>query len=348
MATKVKAIVFEKAQKATVGEFELPPMQDDHLFIETLYTFVSSGTELRVYAGHYGADKNFPLIPGYAGVGRILKTGAKVKGYAEGDLVSFCPDHEPYSKPVGINAQWGGQASHQLLPASIQPVILPVGCNPLDYVFSQVAAISLRGVLAACPQPGETAIVIGQGAIGAFSAAWLVQHGCRVIVADVVDYRMERALQFGVQATVNSGRPDAIERLRMLCDRGADIVVESSGVPAGVRLANALVRRTPERFRDRIREVRGDWPRIVYQANYLQPMQVEPQSEFPGEGVIILCPADRGNEDRIETVAAIKEGKLKQSHFVDAVVPYTEAAATYEKLRLHPEQLFSVAYSWKK
>ena len=43
---------------------------------------------------------------------------------------------------------------------------------------AEISSISLRGVEAARPKPGQTAIVLGQGIIGAFSpAAWLRVKG---------------------------------------------------------------------------------------------------------------------------------------------------------------------------
>lgn len=44
---------------------------------------------------------------------------------------------------------------------------LPAGADPWHYVVTEIAAISWRGVTAAFPAPGETAVVVGQGLIGA-------------------------------------------------------------------------------------------------------------------------------------------------------------------------------------
>lgn len=345
---KVNAIVFEKVNTVGFGEFVLPEMKENHILIKTLYTFVSSGTELRVLAGHYGAAENFPLIPGYAVIGEVLDFGKNVKGYRAGDLVSYGTDATAYSKPLDINAQWGGQASHHLVPDFYKPILLSRGCKPFDYVISQVAAISWRGVEASRPQPGECAVVIGQGTIGAFSAAWLNSRGCRVITVDMADYRLERSLKYGAYAYVNAGAGDAKERILELTNGGADIVIEASGTTPGYELAHKIIRKTPSAFGANISPVKGNWPRIVYQANYLEKIKLDPWGDLDSEGVIIITPTDRGTEDRQNAVEGIRKGLINPEDFIDLVAPYTEAVSAYEKLRLHPEQVFSVAFDWTK
>lgn len=204
--------------------------------VKTLYSMVSSGTEGRVLAGHYGAEGKFPLVPGYSVVGEVTEVGAQAGGWKVGDLVS-AGNPQPVA---GVHHQWGGHASHHVYNAE-NPVLLPLGAAPLDYVVAELAAISFRGVMAASPRRGETAAVIGQGLIGAFSGAWLGVLGCRVVVADVAPSRLERALKRGVAATVNARDENAAQRLASLCG-GADIVVESSGNARGFALATSLLK----------------------------------------------------------------------------------------------------------
>ena len=84
----MKAVLFEAPGKIAIAEFELGPCGDEDVVVRTLYTMVSSGTELRVLAGHYGAEGNFPLIPGYSVVGEVTAVGSRVKGFRVGDLIS--------------------------------------------------------------------------------------------------------------------------------------------------------------------------------------------------------------------------------------------------------------------
>jgi 2-desacetyl-2-hydroxyethyl bacteriochlorophyllide A dehydrogenase len=349
--TQIHAIVFEKENEVSFGTFTLPEMKDDQMLVKTRYTFVSSGTETRVLGGHYGASGKFPLIPGYAAVGEVVGLGKDVKGYRVGDYLSY----NPQTGPTDIHLQWGGQASFHLVGAGDKPIVLPKGSDPLDYVASQVAAISLRGVVAAQPQPDECAVVIGQGAIGAFSAGFLVGKGCRVIAVDLAEARLQRSLSYGVHACVNAADPDVLERILAYCDGGANIVVEASGSQQGAALAHKLVRRTPNTFRDPktyyVNPISGlvnHWPRIVYQANYLDRLSLDPRLDLNSEGVLLLMPGDRGAEDRLNAMEAIRSRLIDPRHYIDRVVPYTEAPLAYEQLRLNPDQVFSVVFDWSE
>lgn len=348
MKNPIKAIVFEGPGQIKVTELELGPCGDDEIEVRTIYTMVSTGTELRVLAGHYGASRNFPLVPGYSVTGEVTAVGSQVKGYRVGDLIA---GRNPRPLP-GIKSQWGGQASRHVYvtKGEDRPVLLPAGAEPMDYVVAEISSISLRGVMAAKPKPGETAVVLGQGVIGAFSAAWLRDQGCRVIVADLEQGRLDRAEGWGVAATVNMREPGAVERIQQWCDGGADIVVETSGTTPGAVLAYQLIRRKPQGYTGEYRvepmSFYGEWSRLVFQANYLEDIAINPFSCFPGEGIVILTPMDHGIEDRQKAVEALRTGRIRASDFVQRVTPFTDAPDAYRALRDDKDANFSLIYDW--
>lgn len=348
MTQKIKTITFTNINEVAIRELELGSCGPEDILVRTHYTMVSTGTELRVLGGHYGAKENYPLIPGYSSVGEVIAVGAEASGFRIGDRVSC---RNPKAVP-GINSQWGGQASVQVHTTSGEdrPVLLPEGGAYLDYVAVEVSAISLRGVTAAAPRPGETAVVLGQGLIGAFSAAWLNARGCRVIVVDLAASRLGRA-QLWAAATVNAGDADTEARIGALCNGGADIVVEASGSPAGALLAHRLIRRKPQSYSkeykvEPIQFYHADWPRLVMQANYIEPVTINPFSFFPGEGVMILAPKDRGVEDRQLAIEEFRRGTLRATDFAENIVPFTDAPAAYAALRDDKEKGFSLVFDW--
>lgn len=347
MPRAITAVVFEAPDRIAVRALELAPCGPTEIEVETLYTYVSPGTELRVLGGHYGARDKFPLVPGYSVVGRVVAVGAEARGYRVGDLIT---GRNPKALP-GITSYWGGQASGHIYATTTEdrPVLLPAGAEPRDYVIAEVASISRRGVSAAAPRAGETAIVIGQGLIGAFSAAWLQLAGCRVIVADVDAERLRLAAARGVAATVDLSAPDAVARLGVLTTGGADIVVESSGTTPGVKAACQLIRKKPQAYGkdykvEPIAFYHQDWPRLVMQANYLDEVPLNPHSFFPGEGVTILTPGDRGVEDRQQTVEAIRTKALLPGPFAGTPVPAADAPAAYAALK--ERRVLSVTFAW--
>lgn len=341
-------VLFEEGGRVSLGDARLKVCGPDELVCETLCSTISPGTELRMLAGHYGSAGAFPFIPGYSSVGRVVEVGSAVCGWRVGDLVN-CRNTVPFE---GVTTLYGAHSRRKGVPASgaDRPVRLPDGADPFDYALTDLAAIALRGVEAAAPRPGETAIVIGQGLIGSLSAAWLGIHGCRVIVVDPEAARLEKALRRGVAFAVSPTEPDAYERLMALCHGGADLVVEASGTTPGVELALRLLRRKPqgESWKSAMEPIRfyhGDWPRLIFQANYLAPLPWKPDNAFPGEGAIFITPRDRGVEERQRVIEAIRNGHFRPGEWVDEIVPWREAPAAYAALQ--ERHILSAVLDWR-
>lgn len=355
MNSTADVVLFEALNRVKLGSAQLKECGPREIVTETIYSTISPGTELRTLAGHYGATGAFPFVPGYSSVGRIIAVGGEVSGWRVGDVVSS-RNPEPV---LGVNSKWGGHASHQVISmvGENKPVLLPPGADPLDYVLTEIASISFRGAEAAASKQGETAVVIGQGIVGALSAAWLVTRGCRVVVMDLEASRLERALRAGAAYAVSPGEPDAIDRIVAICNGGADIVVEASGSTPGISMALKLLRKKPESYSPEYKaealfSFGGNWPRLVFQANYLEPFPWKPDgtfvggtaSGFPGEAVTIITPRDRSVEERQHVVEHIRAGRFNGRPFVEKIYPWKEAPSAYAALQ--NRSIFSAVIDW--
>lgn len=341
------AVVFTASNEVAVGAVTCAVCGPTEVVIRTRYSTISPGTELRMLAGHYGAGGQYPFVPGYSAVGEVIEVGTEANGWRVGDWVS-ARNSRPFAEGKGL---WGAHSAINVLSTTStdRPVLLPAGADPLAYVLVEIGAIPLRGVEAAAPKAGETAIVIGQGLIGALSAAWLVRAGCRVAVVDFEESRLARARLNGVALTVSPADPDLTERLKVFTNGGADIVVEASGSTPGVELARSLLRRKPQNYSkeyavEPIQFYGGDWPRLVFQANYLETIPWNPDHTAPGEGVILITPRDRGTEERQRVVEHVRSGRFEAKSFIDAIIPYDRAPEAYAGLL--KRTLFSAVIDW--
>ncbi len=351
MSIDAKAIMFREPGEIGFTGFELPPCGEQEVLAETIYSFVSPGTETRVLAGTGESKGRFPLIPGYSWVGRLIELGSAVKGWRVGDLVS---GRNPQPVP-GVTQLWGGQASHHrcVVEGYDSLVKLPAGADPWDYITAEVSAISWRGVSCAFPAPGETAVVIGQGLIGAFNARWLLVQGARVIVVDLEESRLERARRWGALATLNGRDADIREQILAHCpEGGADIAIESSSTIEGARLAAGVLRQPVYRTLHAaypvtaLRSCANVWPRLVFQATYMQQLTMGPGGLAGSEGVLVLKPGDRTVGDRLATVDQIRAGNLPVGDIIDTPTPVEEAPEAYRTLRDNPGAVSAVAYEW--
>jgi 2-desacetyl-2-hydroxyethyl bacteriochlorophyllide A dehydrogenase len=347
---KIKAIVYKAPGEVGVETAELGPCDDHEVLCETLYSFVSPGTELRNLSEF---NKTFPCIPGYAYVGRIVEVGRAVKGWRVGELVSG--RNQPDSlNPAGIACVYGGHASHHrcVVTGNCSPVKLPEGADPYDYAAVEVAAISWHGVSMASPSAGERAVVIGQGLIGGFAAKWLLNLGLQVVVVDMNAQRLERARQMGVAGAVLASEPDARERILSHFENGADIVVEASATIPGCKLAASLLRRNLEESVEQsyhLPELRSGvwkWPRLVYLATYTDTVTTHPAGLAEVEGVTVFRPSDRKVGDRQAVVEFIRRGLLRTADFVPEVTPVEQARQAYADLRVNPGKQNGVIFQW--
>ena len=336
MSRTVQAIVFTDTNRVDVRDVAVIEPRPDQLVVATRFSMISTGTELRVLGGHYGAAGKYPLVPGYSYIGQVIDVGQGGTGFQVGDWVAGGSDT---GSTRDVTAQWGGHMSaHHVNTDKV--LLLPEGGTPLNYVITEIGAISARGVAFANPQPGETAVVIGQGLIGALSAAQLTAAGCRVTVVDTDVRRLERAKQWSA-VQINANDPDYVSVIRGQMPQYADIVVESAGNNRALTAAFEIIRRdcdwssTPASF-----------PRLVLQANYVKDISLNFNTMIPGEGLHIFTPMDRRAQDRKKVIELIANGSLRAEWFIDAVLDYRRAPETYAALRDDPGERFSTIFTW--
>lgn len=344
---KTDALIFSSPGRVETYTVDVPPVGPREILTEAIVTAISPGTELRMLAGHYGAAGKFPYLPGYNAISRVVEVGSEARGWKPGDLVSTI-NPQPFP---GVTCLYGGHSRLQVHAVDIdqRPIPLPEIEDPASYALVELGAISLRGVLAAAPKAGESAVVIGQGLIGLLSAAWLLSKGCRVAVADLSKDRLRRSQSLGVDFSAEASEPEVKERLLTHSRGGFDNVVEASGSHPGAQLAMGLTRQTPPMARGQyVREpvslYADSWPRLVFQANYLEPFPFNPHGNLSGEGAIVIAAGDRGIDERLRCAQGIRNGEIPVAKLVDQVFNWSDAPSAYAQLQ--DLQIHSAVLSW--
>ncbi len=100
------------------------------------------------------------------------------------------------------------------------------------------------GVLNGEIKPGDSVAVVGAGPIGLATILTAKLYTPSTIIAiDLADSRLEKAVEFGADVTINSGRQDALEAVMELTGgNGVDVAVEAVGVPETFELCTELIR----------------------------------------------------------------------------------------------------------
>jgi (R,R)-butanediol dehydrogenase/meso-butanediol dehydrogenase/diacetyl reductase len=199
--------------------------------------------------GHVG-----PMIPGHEVAGLVEATGDGVDGFAPGDLVvtgagiscGRCPRCREgrtnlcvrYAT-VGLQRH-GGLAQFVAVPAATC-VAAPPGLTPDAAALGQPMAIGVHSMWQGSPRPGELALVIGVGGIGAFLAHALAANGVRVVAADLDDRRLAIARALGAEVTLGAQDTPLAEAVRESAG-DPDVVYEVTGSAAGLEAAMDVVR----------------------------------------------------------------------------------------------------------
>jgi threonine dehydrogenase-like Zn-dependent dehydrogenase len=274
-----RAVVLERfGEPLVVREFDVPSAGAGEMIVASRFGGIC-GTDMHLQQGHLSIPT--PLVLGHEGLGlvRELGPGADVDAHgrplAVGDEVMWassmacgrCVPCQQYREPTlcedrrtyGVNRPttedsglYGSWAEYIHLREATTVVRMPDGIDPL-------AAMSL-----ACAGPtmihalydrrpvrvGEVVVVQGSGPVGVAAAAIAHLSGAaRVIVAGGPADRLELAASVGigdehVNVVQTDDRDGALERVRELTGgRGADLVIECTGVPAAVGQGLYLARR---------------------------------------------------------------------------------------------------------
>lgn len=164
-----------------------------------------------------------------------------------------------------VNAKFCKSGHYNLCPDVVFLATPPVqGCNeefiafPEDMCFKLPENVSTKeGALIeplsvgfyAAEQgnvgTGDTVVILGSGCIGLVTLLACKAHGAgQIIVADLVQARLDKAMELGATAVINSGKEDALEKIKELTGgRGADVVFETAGSPVTIAQTPFIVRR---------------------------------------------------------------------------------------------------------
>jgi threonine dehydrogenase-like Zn-dependent dehydrogenase len=91
---------------------------------------------------------------------------------------------------------------------------------------------------------GEDVVIIGAGAMGLLLLELAAAGGAgRIIVVDVVDYRLRKAIELGATHIINSKKEDVKKKVYEIIPDGPDIVFEAAGVLEAAQMVFELTRR---------------------------------------------------------------------------------------------------------
>jgi len=258
----MKALVYHGPGQRGWDAVEDPAIVEPTDMVVRVDATTICGTDLHILKGDVPETKPGTIL-GHEAVGTVQEVGPGVGTLSPGDRVllscvsacgrcRYCKEGR-YGQCLG-GGGWifghlinGVQAEYARVPfADNSAYRIPDGLSDEQVLFlADILPTSYEvGVLNGMVSPGDVVAIVGAGPIGlaAILTARLYTPG-RVVAIDVADSRLEGALRFGADETINNGRKDAVSRILELTDGlGADCAFEAVGVPETFELAAELVR----------------------------------------------------------------------------------------------------------
>jgi L-iditol 2-dehydrogenase len=190
--------------------------------------------------------KKAPRVLGHEITGEIVEVGEGVEGYHIGDRV-FVSHHVPCNTCHyclngfhtvcdmlrSTNFDPGGFAEYIRVPeinVDRGVFVLPEEISFEDGVFIEPLACVIRGQRLARLRPGQSVFVIGSGISGVLHIALARASGAGcVIAADINEYRLKAAIQFGADESIYAKEVNPTKIREINKGRLADLVIVCAG-----------------------------------------------------------------------------------------------------------------------
>jgi L-iditol 2-dehydrogenase len=215
------------------------------------------GSDLHAYHGRHPFIE-LPVVPGHEFAGTVVDAGSQVSDFSPGQRVTVEPSlvcgvcynctHGRYNiceqlKVIGCQSP-GAMAEFLTVPAS-KALHLPDEVNWDQAVMVEPLAVAVHAARIAQFGQGAKVLVLGAGTIGLMVLQAVKAMGAgRVVVSDLLQDRLDLALDLGADAVVNPATIDLGSALdRALGPERADVIFECVGIAATARDAVRVARK---------------------------------------------------------------------------------------------------------
>jgi L-iditol 2-dehydrogenase len=192
---------------------------------------------------------------GHEPAGEIAVVGSEVTGIAVGDHVVINPMAAP-SGIIGNGGASGALADYLLIENAVRGTSLEVVPDHIPWevaALNEPMAVARHGANRCKAKPGDKVVVFGAGPVGLGAVlAFKALGASHVVVADLIPARLDKAMQIGADAVINSADEDVVARLIELHGdgeamfpgkAGSDIYLDAAGAKPVVEVALAAAKK---------------------------------------------------------------------------------------------------------
>ncbi|MFV0527469.1 MAG: NAD(P)-dependent alcohol dehydrogenase [Lachnospiraceae bacterium] len=260
MQGTMKVCVLTGKKKLEWIQRAIPEPTKGELLIKLEYVGIC-GSDLHFYSEGRLANWELdgPLALGHEPGGVVAGIGEGVTGFAVGDKVALepavpcgvCEDcrtgHYNLCKDIKMLAiphEKDGVFAEYCVHDASMCYKLPDSVGTMEGGLIEPLCVGLHATELSNAKIGESAIVLGSGCIGLCTVMSLKARGVKEIyVADVLDKRLDKAMELGATRVFNSTRENIEDFAKTLPGGGADQVYECAGNKVTTLQSCRLIRR---------------------------------------------------------------------------------------------------------
>ena len=329
----MKSVVLTQAKRLEIQEHPIPKINNPDDILIRVKAVGICGSDVHAYDGSLTTIK-YPRTIGHEVVGEVTAVGAAVTHVQPGDHVvmdpvvscgkclpcrqgrrNVCRD----VKCMGVAAE-GGAAEYIILPA-LNVVKMPSDILWRDAVLAEPFTIGANSTARARVIPGDMALIMGAGTIGLVSMQAAKLRGARVMIADIVDSRLDLAKKLGADRVVNTKKEDLVAAVSEFTEgEGVTVFIDAVGVPALLVLGTELTAPTGR----------------VVALGLTGDLLTIPQASISKKELELI--GSRMHSNRFpEVIAWISEKKVQTGPMVTHAFPFTQAQNAFDLIEKSPQ-----------
>src|SRR5712664_2516523 len=300
------------------------------------------GSDVHGYDGSSGR-RIPPIVMGHEAAGRIAAVGSGVKGFAEGDRVTFdstiycgacgpcrrgevnlCDNRQVMGVSCSDYRRAGAFAEYVVVPSRIV-YRLPDNLSFAEAAMLEAVAVAVHAVSLA-QVSSRTALVHGAGIIGLHVLQALHVAGCpQVFVADIDVSRLKLAQEVGATTVLSADAGLMEQVLQLTSGVGVDVAVEAVGRNETVGAAIESVRKGGT---------------VVLVGN------ISPEVTLPLQKVVTRQIRLHGScasaGEYPEAIALMASGAIRVKPLITAIAPLADGPQWFERLYAREPNLLKV------
>ena len=255
----MKTAVMKAIGKIELEEREIPQPKEGEVLIKIGYVGIC-GSDVHYF--ETGAIGNFvvkpPFVLGHEAAGTVVALGEGVDSLKIGDRVAMepgktcghcefcrtgrynlCPDVQFFATPP-----YDGVFQEYVAYDASMCFRLPDNVSLMEGALIEPLAVGFHAANQGGAHIGQKAVVFGSGCIGLMCLLALKAEGVtEVYVVDVIDKRLEKAMELGAAGVINSSKEDAEERIMELAGGyGVDLAIDTAGADVTINQGIRMVK----------------------------------------------------------------------------------------------------------